>query len=484
MAYKSKFTGLTVDGNIDRVNTNYNYWDQKEDSLGYPIEDDYILKSKTNGLRFWDKNLSITQDEKDKLNHITLSKDINLNLIDVTIPVDLDEIQRERTDYTWDYIYWADEEDDRVLGMSSKHMSVARDIPLTPGAHAGSVDRAGDTDKLYVRTAGYDHFEVVNAVTGEWLKKVDIPHHPRSSGAFNKYRRMHAISTKVEPWMVLVDVDTDKVVATVGQDTGNPPHGNDGGNATGHSVWLDANHVALLDRHNTNIQVYRVNEDMPPYTLTLTDTVSLPTGCHSLRSVEAGHLFQDRVFYAAIEGEEGTGVMPQMWRMTFNSSTGTFSSPDIITLNDQGDVGSIHHFGINSAGTILFVPVYKKHGPDGIGYIIDLTTWTLTSRTWVLGNHCGHADFSNPLNYVVVTNHKGQNVDIIDLNDDSIYHVKISDLPEGGSMLQSHANKVSRDGRYYYCWATQDGTYYEIDLVNKQISRSIHTGGKPVQSTS
>ena len=110
----------------------------------------------------------------------------------------VDELNRKSYKDTWHYLYYADEEIDRVLGMDTVTMTQKNTIELgSLGSNAGSVDRAGYTDKLYVRTAGYDHVDVLDAISGEYLRSIPLIHHPRSSGGYNRYRGLQVISTKV-----------------------------------------------------------------------------------------------------------------------------------------------------------------------------------------------------------------------------------------------------------------------------------------------
>ena len=403
------------------------------------------------------------------------------------------EVNNQDTRDIWSYLYYADEDDTkhRVLAMDRENMLLARDIPLTDTAHAGSVDRAGFTDRMYVRSATFSndpdaHIEVINAVSGKWIKKIPLNYRPRSSGGFNRYRNLQAISTKDEAYCNVIDIDSDTVVITVGVDhTTETIGGNDGGNATGHTVWLDANHFALLDRYRNNIQVYKINEDYPPYTTTLTSTLDTLTGCHSLRSAEAGLLLQDRTFFAAIEGSTAVkdNVLPQLWKLSFDSSTGVLAQVDTMVFPGVTVDWNIHHFGI--MGDIIAVPIMQLSGGNGEVFTINKDAWTLTGKQYTAGNGSGHCEGSVSQNMIVVTNHYGNDVTLIDLDDDSVVNVEIAtEIESYGTYIQSHANHVTEDGLYYHFFETANGIFMEIDLVAKTLTRQITTGGKPIQSVS
>ncbi len=475
----------------------------------------------------------------------------------------------------FNFLYYADERDStpenpsgtnsRILGMNPRTMLLEKEIKLPAYAHPGSCDRAAVSDKMYVRSAtttnedntamsssgGDRYMAVVDMVANRFLKKIPLNWKPRSSGAYNRYRDMHAVTTKEKPWIHLIDCPTDKIVFSAGSEDGtgyvqgsnwsdtaptgvstagtwhDSPQGNDGGNATGHAVWVDANHFALLDRHNVNIQVFKINENFPPYTVTQTQIIQLPSASHSLRSFDGGRLFQDRVFFAAIEGTTGKDVPDSssaMWKMTFDSASsvflgndglvvnGTTSNVDKVEFNSCGGAidDNIHHFGVGKINgrKIVAVPLTKSNTV----HIIDVDTWDLDSTlTPTSPNKCyysvgngepskpGHADLymNDKTNTwrIITTNHSGRTVSVIDLKTKSVTEVPIPTLTTGTGYVagtgftMSHANHIIGDKYYffdaYYNEATgHKGTFYEMDIITMKITRSTVTGGHPVQSFS
>ncbi len=79
--YNSIYTGDTIDGNITKVINNSDSWDNKEPILGNPIINDYVLKSKIDGTRFWGINSVYSETDKEKVDHISVTEDINLDLL-------------------------------------------------------------------------------------------------------------------------------------------------------------------------------------------------------------------------------------------------------------------------------------------------------------------------------------------------------------------------------------------------------------------
>ena len=85
----------------------------------------------------------------------------------------------------------------------------------------------------------------------------------------------------------------------------------------------------------------------------------------------------------------------------------------------------------------------------------------------------------------IVTCHFDQNITIINRGTDQTWEVQVNnDVEVDGTFTQSHLNWVSPDGLYFYLFATESGDFVEVDLKNKVVSRTWHTGGSPEQSTS
>ena len=45
-------------------------------------------------------------------------------------------------------------------------------------------------------------------------------------------------------------------------------------------------------------------------------------------------------------------------------------------------------------------------------------------------------------------------------------------------------NKISADGLFMHLFSVQDGIFIEVDLTTKAVTRTLYTGGTPVQSNS
>ena len=82
MAYRSNYTGLTVDVNIEKVINQADFWDAKEPTLGNPTVDGYVLKSKKDGTRYWVDVPAFDAGDKTKLDYITVTQNVDLDAVE------------------------------------------------------------------------------------------------------------------------------------------------------------------------------------------------------------------------------------------------------------------------------------------------------------------------------------------------------------------------------------------------------------------
>jgi len=382
----------------------------------------------------------------------------------------------------WSYYYYADPDPsfNRVVVMDPASMTMIGEIPVV-GLSPHSADRAGFTDRMYIRTTGNKSFDVVNARTLSYLKTVPLPHKPRAAGAYNKYRNLQLISGKDQPMVSIIDVATDTVVGTVGPTVqpGQTISGNCGGNATGHSGWLDADHFTLLDRYNDLIHVYKLSQNGGGYSFEETQALPMPTGVHTIDVDVPDKSLTKRVFYAEIEGSKSKGVPPMLMELAYDGN-GHLNTGRVVSFPGIDSNNKVHHYGITPNGKEIWQPICLGK----VLYVVDTSTMQV-SKSYPIGLGGGHVNFSQQLNLAIVTNHFDQDVTVIDRGTGQVWNVQINDDPEeDGLFIQSHLNWVSPDGRFFYIFATHDGVFVEIDLVNKTVSRTYYTGGTPEQSTS
>jgi len=368
------------------------------------------------------------------------------------------------------------------------------------GINPHSIDRAGETDRFYIRTQNSYSFDVVNFKTGD-VETVDLgDHKPRAIGAYNKKHNLQLISAKDMPVIDVIDVSNDTVIATLGdrntyiasQLTSNAG----GGSATGHALWFDEDHFGLIDRVNNYVSVYKVitNADGSK-DFERTSMLHAGTAFHAIEKVVKPQTRKDLVtFYALGEGDTTRNFVPYILEMTFNPTTGSLTrtkradGEDRITyLSDSDQIidtikPTTHHAGISPDGKYFVAPV-----SDGKVYFINRETMQ-TEKILEAKLGAAHVEFSTSQNVAVITNHFDRHLTIIDMETLTIKkHLRISDHWFDSSnkhLLQPHFSYLSEDGRYFYTFATQDGDFLKIDLQTLEIIETLHTGGAPEQAHS
>jgi len=391
-------------------------------------------------------------------------------------------------DPLWTHYFYADPALSRVVEMDHNDMVLSSEIPCSTGSTPYSIDRAGYTDKMYARTTDKQAFDVVDARYKEYIKTVSLPHKPRACGSYNKYRNLQLISGKDHPMVSVIDVATDDVVITMGQIASGDISGNCGTNATGHSIWVDQDHFTLLDRYGDTLVTFRIDQDQDGvYSAIETQTLDLPTSAHAIDVDNLDHNLTKTQFFAEIEGSDPAkkNVVPQIIELTYNGD-GTFSETKTLVFeNNIGftDIPSTdmtHHYSISPDGTEIWQPICNA----AVLFVIDIATLSIT-KEYNIGKGGGHVNFSTQLDLAVVTNHFDPNITIIDMSTDETWSVKVAHgTDDDGVFKQSHLNYISDDGLFFYLFATHDGTFVEVDLTTKEVSRTYFTDGTPEQSTS
>ncbi len=353
------------------------------------------------------------------------------------------------------------------------------------GINPHSLDRAGDSDKFYVRTQNSHSFDVVNFVENS-VKTVDMGEHiPRAIGATNLKYNLQLISVRNRQVVDVIDTTTDTIIASLGSEEETP------GITTGHALWFDEDHFGLIDRAAPQIVVYQVIDKGGVLDFKETDRVATKTSLHALEKVAHPRTRADLVtFYGNGEGDiaKDGNVTAYVAEYTFDPSAGTLTEKRSVDLAQStaavhGRPPISHHSGISPDGKFFYTPVF-----DGHVYIIDRASMQVVK---VLDAALGaaHIEFSDSLGLAIVTNHWSNEVTIIDLATQSVKkRLIISTTQEfhedAPHLLQPHFSYLSKDGKYFYTLATQDGDFLKINLETLEVEDKLHVGGAPEQAHS
>lgn len=368
-------------------------------------------------------------------------------------------------------------EGSRTVVIDVKNMQLLASNPSLEGPTSGahSANQAGSTSKLYVDTRATNSLEILDSVTNQSIGTIPLEHHPRSQ-AFNETLGLQLVTGSDKPMASLIDVKTDTVVATAGDNNVYPPNGDyGGGNATGHPFWFDDHRFAIIDRPNRLIYVYEVKKQNGMWITQLLSTVKTETTVHLL--INRGN---KQEFFAIAEGSGANGLYPPMvlkYRLDNNGTLTEESHVDLTNPNvDIKDMGA-HHGDLDPTnGKLLYVG-----STEGNMYIVNLDTMKIETSIPV-GKGAGHTSFVPKRGIAIVTNHKDTFVSVIDMKKlKLIKNIVVSGPQKNGESLQAHSHMVDPNQDFYYAFASDNGIFFEINLETLKVSRTLDTGGTPVQ---
>lgn len=367
--------------------------------------------------------------------------------------------------------FYGDKLLDRVVAINVDNMSLESTIP-TNGFDPYPVDQAGNLGKVYAVTRGSDSMDVIDAVTNENIGMVEMQHHPRSAEAFNADLGLQLVTGADKPMASLIDVNTDTVVATVGDNSLYASNGDyGGGNATGHPFWFSKHKFALIDRPNRTIHVYKIRKNRKgSWKIKELSSVKTPTTVHHLLKAGKRH-----TFFAVAEGSVQNNYAPMI--IKYKMRRGRLIEKAITPLSTEGiEVMGAHHANMHPDGIHMYIG-----STEGNLYVLNINTMKIETKVPV-GLGAGHTSFIPERNIAIVTNHKDTFISIIDTTTHTlIKNVEVSGVQQNGAILQSHTSFVHPNMNSYYAFATDNGIFYQLNLETLEITNTLHTGGTPLQ---
>jgi hypothetical protein len=278
----------------------------------------------------------------------------------------------------------------------------------------------------------------------------------------------------------LIDVQTDTVVAVVGEDAVYEKNGDyGGGNATGHPFWFSKHKFALIDRPNRVIHVYKVRKagkkkrrsTGKKWIVKEISSIETPTTVHHF--IKAG---KKRTFFALAEGSVQNNYSPMI--IKYKMRKGRLIEKARVSLAEEAiEVMGSHHANMHPDGIHMYIG-----STEGNLYVLNIKTMKIENVIPV-GFGAGHTTFAMDRDMAIVTNHKDTFISIIDTkNHTLIKNVTVSPPQEHGAILQSHTSfcHPSREG-FFYAFATDSGTFYEFSLDKLEVTRTLYTDGTPLQ---
>jgi YVTN family beta-propeller protein len=351
-------------------------------------------------------------------------------------------------------VFYSDNDNDQVYKIDIPNMSV-RAITNTAD-QPYPIDLAG-FNRIYVTTRNDPSVGVINVCTYVEETRLALNHIPRSSTYNSKNKRI-LVSGKDKPQTTLIKVKSSQIKQVVGSEIYTPPADFGGSNATGHAFWVSKRRFLQLDRTTRTIQMYRRNG-------ALLDTLQVPSAVHHV--LRAGS-----DFYAVLEGSPLQGIRPGLLRFQING--GALQQTGLVFLEDPNGGGPSaavmggHHASIHPDGVLMYMG-----STEGNLFVIDRNTMTVVAMTNA-GLGAGHTTFAADRNLALITNHNDTFVSVIDtLTHQNIADIPVASAPPFGRKSQGHTASVSPDGDFYYGAASHDGVFFEIDLQQLAVSRTL-----------
>jgi DNA-binding beta-propeller fold protein YncE len=183
-------------------------------------------------------------------------------------------------------------------------------------------------------------------------------------------------------------------------------------------------------------------------------------------------------YYALSEGSPDAGIAPSILKYVLQRNHLTLvGEASLAEIGDPiiAEMGS-HHADIHPDGKHMYVG-----SREGNVYVVNMKKMKVVKKVKA-GLGAGHTTFVPERNLAVVTNHKDTFVTIIDTTTHTKkVNVEVSGRSINGEILQSHSSFVHPNMDFFYAFATDNGVFYELDLETLKVSRTVHTGGTPLQ---
>ncbi len=371
---------------------------------------------------------------------------------------------------------YGDTTNNRLVVMSLADTAMIQEIPVPGAEKVYSVDTIAP-DKDYVTPRGSNFVQVLNRNADgrfELGDKIDLAFKPRTPNR-NDHNGLVLYSGADKPMWALIDSKTDAVVAQGGRDevTQGTFTNYDSKWATGHAQWVSDSQFLLPDRQSKEIALYSVAKQKGGgYNVEKTSAVTLPGSVHTFFGTKA----QDNGDILTFAPGEGSNEVNNTDANLYELKI----SGDQLTLNRSVQTGGgLHHPDVHPDGKLIYSPT-----SNGTVEIIDRDTLQ-TIKQIEAGKGAGHVTFIPERNLALITNHEDSFVTAIDTRDHSlIKQIPVTtDNPDVNNSLQAHTGRVSEDKRYFYNFATDQGTFFRIDLDSLTLDKSYFTGGTPKQAS-
>lgn len=383
--------------------------------------------------------------------------------------------------------FFGDKKNNAVVAVDVEDFKIVASIP-TGHEITYTADRIGSTGKVYAVNRGSDAIDVLDCESVDLTKTIHLAHYPRSSEAVNKDLGLVAVTGMNKPMVSIIDMNTDEVVATVGNPEVTYPvsYNKSGAHACGHPFWLDRHHFILPDRGNLQLSTYFIAKSNGIWQTQLLNTIDVPSPIHQIFPSKGNFQGDANLFYASAEGITQAGannVYPSVLELKFTRHVGLEINRAVSFTSGSGaieDMG-LHHGDFHPFEKLIYVG-----SREGNIFVVNYETMSVQSIIEA-GKGIGHVKMIKSKKLAVGINHSDVFVTIIDLETNTkIKDLAVSERTDlvGQTTIQAHPKYfVSKDGNKFYSFVTAEGVFYELDLNSLEVSRKLDVGGEPAQGS-
>ena len=417
--------------------------------------------------------------------------------------------------YKKNILHFADEDDvngNRLITIDYNKMKVLSKeyIKGSLNHHADPMGTLTGANYMLLIPKGSNYVNVHDIKTGKHLKNIRLPFRPRSADAYNAKYNLVFLNSRNRPAGVLIDASSAKLVGKVGfniqcSQTGANPlsikkvyakneilnpnytctHVDFGGDQiSGHPIWLSFDTLALLDRANRMIHIYKIRKNGSLWSTKLIQTLTTETSMHQLIPHNATNP-DNRVFYGMTEGNKNTNTPARIYKYKLIGSK-LLELSNVTMEYGAYDGYQGHNLYITPDRKYLYAPLGKTtfEREESTGRVFIVSTKTMRIEKSIrAGKGAGHVAFSKQRHLAVITNHTDSFLTIIDSRRQEFKkNIRLPFQHTGLFGLNlSHMQHISLDGKYYYNFWTAVGHFFRVDLDRLQVDKILKVNGTPIQ---
>ena len=430
-------------------------------------------------------------------------------------------------------VHFADEHENRLLTLNYKDMEFLNAVHVDGliNHHADTVSIDGEPAYIMMVAKGSNFVTFRDIKNGKFVKKIRLPFRPRSGDAYNVDKNLIYLNSRDRPAGVLIDTKRLEIVGYAGFNTiCNMPekildlmsrtsfYNNylpkkffkpfytkfnflnlkcnvidfGGDQVSGHPIWISKKAFVQIDRANRLLHIYKIkraeegDDDRVYYKTKVTQTLATNSSLHQLIPKNKNRKW-NRIFFGSTEGNLNKKIPAGVYKFK-RKGKAKLKQLAFVQLKYKDRIG---YFGHNEYITpdlkYLYSPVGFTVDDRGVThkggvFVIDTRRMKIV-KFLETGYGAGHVAFSKQKGLAIVTNHKANYITILDYKHHKfVKNIRLPFEDENvASLKQSHAQYVSKDGRFYYNFWSDGGEFFRINLDTLDVEGSVHVGGIPIQ---